>query len=253
MTFAFRVVALFAVVMMTVMLGVFTVEFFDKFVHQRSVAFEIFKQGFAVEKFERSGDKSSFIVVLFQKFYRSRRLFFGKFIALGHDDYVGFADLVDIEFAEVFEIHFALSAVYYRAENVYLQIESGVRDGGYYVGKFTYARRFDNNAVGFVDVYHFFKGFFKVPYERTTYTARVNFFDFYAGFFKKRPVYTYFAEFVFYKSYSFFSHSRGEKFFYKGGFTRAQKSGNYVNFYHIYLLFSLLFIRCFHACNDTTF
>ena len=142
-------------------------------------------------------------------------------------------DLIKKELAKVFEIRFTLLCIYNRTE----RMQTGVRHiralyGTDHIGKFADTRRLDNNTIRREFFDNFFKCLCKIADKRTADTSRVHFRDFDSRFFKKSPVYTDLAEFVFDQNDFLADINLADKFFYERCFSCAQKTRKNINLNH---------------------
>ena len=90
--------------------------------------------------------------------------------------------LIDEKFAEVFHIHFALIRVHNGAEsvqNAVFHVRPFHRAN--HVAQFSHARRFDNNPIGSILLFHLLQRFREIAHQRAAYAPRIHFGNVHAG------------------------------------------------------------------------
>ena len=149
------------------------------------------------------------------------------------DDAACVLHLIEEEFAEVLQVHFALLGVDDGAEGV----EFGMREpralhGADDVGELPHARRLDDDAVGRELLLHLFQSLGKVAHERAADTARIHLGDLDARVFEEAAVHADLAELVLDEHDLLARVGFLDEFLDERRLAGAQKPGNDVDFRH---------------------
>ena len=149
------------------------------------------------------------------------------------DDAACVLHLIEEEFAEVLQVHFALLGVDDGAEGV----EFGMREpralhGADDVGELPHARRLDDDAVGRELLLHLFQSLGKVAHERAADAARIHLGDLDARVFEEAAVHADLAELVLDEHDLLARIGFLDEFLDERRLAGAQKPGNDVDFRH---------------------
>ena len=111
-----------------------------------------------------------------QRFDTGMQLFLGHSRRMRKHHAGSVFHLIDEKFAEVFHIHFALIRVHNGAESVQNAVFH-VRPlhRANHVAQFSHARRFDNNPIGSILLFHLLQRFREIAHQRAAYAPRIHF------------------------------------------------------------------------------
>jgi hypothetical protein len=228
------VVAALAVVMVMML-----VSLLSKLVHfclKGGFSFHSLKQLRARKLFPRSGNDNSRCVMLLKKSHTIRDLLIGNISGVAEDDATCIRNLIVEKFAEILHMHLALVRVNNGGKAVKLSTFGvGILNRLDNVGKLTYTRGLDKNAIGGIFSDNLLESLSKIANQRAADTSRIHFVYLYACLGKKAAINTDLTEFIFDKN-DFFTLVRFfNKLLYKSGLSRTEKARENVNFSHLYL------------------
>ena len=156
-------------------------------------------------------------------------------LGAGKDDGAGVLHLVVEELAEVLHVDLGLGGVHHGDETVQVQV-GGLRldplHGGNDIGELAYAGGLNDDAGGGVVGQHLLQGRAEVTHQGAADAPGVHLGDLYPGVLEEAAVDADFAKFVLNQDDLFTLEGLIQQFLDQRGLSRAQKSGDNVDFGH---------------------
>ena len=179
------------------------------------------------------GDDSRCGILIPQQVQAGMQLFFGNRICSAENDGGGGFNLIVVELAEVFHIHFTLVGIgngNKAAEFDFVVIQ--LLDGGNNIGKLADPGGLDEDAVGMILFDDLRKGATEVTDEGAADAAGVHFGHFDACILQEAAVDADFTEFVLNEDELFACIGFRDKFFDQGGFAGSEETGENIDSGH---------------------
>ena len=192
----------------------------------------------AGELIPRGGNDGGVLVVLAQQSDAGFKLFGLDTVRAAQNDGVCVLDLVVIELAEVFHVHFALVCIGNGGEAIQRNVfHVQVLHGTDHIAQLAYAGRLDQNAVRVVGLQHLTQRLAEVAHKAAADAALAHLGDFNAGVLQKAAVNGNLAELVFDEDELFALKSFGDQLADQRGFACAEEAGKNIDFRHILMPF----------------
>ena len=192
----------------------------------------------AGELIPRGGNDGGVLVVLAQQSDAGFKLFGLDTVRTAQNDGVCVLDLVVIELAEVFHVHFALVCIGNGGEAIQRNVfHVQVLHGTDHIAQLAYAGRLDQNAVRVVGLQHLTQRLAEVAHKAAADAALAHLGDFNAGVLQKAAVNGNLAELVFDEDELFALKSFGDQLADQRGFACAEEAGKNIDFRHILMPF----------------
>ena len=200
-------------------------------------------QFLSIQVLDRCCDDRCVLVQAAKKLQGFLNLFLCCNICTAHDNSTGILDLVVKELTEVFHIHLAFLCVYNGCVAVQLDINLILNtlyclDN---VRKLAYAGWLDKDSVRVIFCNNFLQGSTKISNQRAADTSGIHLTDLDSCLFQEAAVNTDLTKFILDQYYLLALESVLQKFFNKGCFSGAEKTGDNINFYHfVYTPFNVV-------------
>ena len=192
----------------------------------------------AGELIPRGGNDGGVLVVLAQQSNAGFKLFGLDTVRAAQNDGVCVLDLVVIELAEVFHVHFALVCIGNGGEAIQRNVfHVQVLHGTDHIAQLAYTGRLDQNAVRVVGLQHLTQRLAEVAHKAAADAALAHLGDFNAGILQKAAVNGNLAELVFDEDELFALKSFGDQLADQRGFACAEEAGKNIDFRHILMPF----------------
>ena len=231
MAAAGAVFAMFVMVMMSL--------FHILMAHQRLALLDNLQQHFGAQVIPGGGDDAHALVVFFHQMAGGLHLIRIHQLSAAENHGIRRFDLVQIEFAKVLHVHFALLGIHHGGAAGNHQIFMafpGFFNGSSDFAEFAHTGGFDQKTVGMIGFDQFVNGLLQIAHQRAANAAVAQFGHRDAGVLHKRAVYAHVAVFIFQQHHFFAGYGR-QQLLDQRGFTRTQKTRNNIAFDHVFYSF----------------
>ena len=162
-------------------------------------------------------------------------LFIGHLLGTADHDGPRMLHLIVEKFSEIFHIHAALLAVYYRygAVQFHRLVRGYAPDRSGHIRQLAHSGRLDQDTVRRIGLDHFFQRSAEISHQRAADTAGVHLRDLYSGFFQEPAVDTDLSEFILDQNNFFSGKYFLQQFLDQRSLSGSQEAGDNLNFCHI--------------------